>query len=76
MLSASFYGFSHEGEWKTDVTVSAKDGYGNVIGSVTVADAPFARNRTSEFSGSLFTGGGTMDVSIDGEWLDPHAVTW
>ncbi|MBR5884508.1 MAG: hypothetical protein IKZ17_04685 [Bacteroidaceae bacterium] len=75
-LVASFFGLSDATEWQTDIAVTAKDGDGNVIGSATITDAPFQRNRVSVFSGNLFNGSGSMDVTLDGTWIDDYTTTW
>lgn len=75
-LVASFYGISDATEWTTDIAVAAKDGDGNVIGSANITDAPFLRNRISSFSGNLFNGEGSMDVTLDGDWSADYTATW
>ena len=75
-LVASFFGISDATEWTTNISVTAKDGDGKVIGSATIADAPFQRNRISIFSGNLFNGAGAMDVTLDGTWADDYTTTW
>lgn len=75
-LVASFFGISGDEEWLTDIAVAAKDGSGNVIGSATIKDAPFQRNRISVFSGNLFNGAGALDVTLDGAWATDYATTW
>ena len=75
-LVASFFGISDDTEWMTDIAVTAKDGEGNAIGSATITDAPFLRNRISSFSGNLFNGEGSMDVTLDGDWSDDYTATW
>jgi hypothetical protein len=75
-LVASFFGISGDEEWLTDIAVTAKDGSGNVIGSATIKDAPFQRNRISVFSGNLFNGAGALDVTLDGTWAAEYATTW
>ena len=75
-LVASIFGFSDGDEWVTDVTITAKDGDGNSMGTVTLADVPFVKNRTTEVSGSLFGGDTPFAISLNGEWLTPHTVEW
>ena len=75
-LVASVFGFSDATEWSTDVTVTAKDGDGNVLGKVTVQDVPLRRNRVTLMSGNLFNGGGTFDVSLNEGWDDPYNMEW
>ena len=75
-LVASFFGISNDAEWMTDIAVTAKDGEGNAIGSATITNAPFLRNRISSFSGNLFNGEGSMDVTLDGDWSADYTATW
>ena len=75
-LVASFFGISDDAEWMTDIAVTAKDGNDQVIGSATITDAPFLRNRISSFSGNLFNGEGSMDVTLDGDWSADYTATW
>ena len=75
-LVASFFGISDDAEWTTDIAVTAKDGDGNIIGTATIADAPFLRNRISVFSGNLFNGAGSIDVTLDGDWSADYTATW
>jgi hypothetical protein len=75
-LVASFFGISDDTEWTTDISVTAKDGDGNIIGSATITDAPFKRNRISSFSGNLFNCAGSIDVTLDGAWVKDYTTTW
>lgn len=75
-LAASFFGMSDATEWTTDIAINAKDGEGNDIGSATISDAPFQKNRVSIFSGNLFNGEGAMDVMLDESWADDYTTTW
>lgn len=75
-LVASFFTISTVEEWTTDVSVAVKDGNGASLGSSVIDDAPMLRNRSTEYSGNLFSGGGNMVVSINGDWLTPHIGTW
>jgi hypothetical protein len=75
-LVASFFGLSDATEWTTNIAVTAKDGNDQVIGSATITDAPFLRNRISSFSGNLFNGEGSIDVTLDGAWTMDYTTTW
>ena len=75
-LFVSVFGISGLDEWTTNVSVAAKDGSGNVIGSATINGAPFVRNRASEYSGNLFGSGGVLDVSLSQDWQTAHVGTW
>ena len=75
-LVASFFTISTVDEWTTDVSVSVKDGNDTSMGSAMINDAPMLRNRSTEYSGNLFSGSGNMVVSINGDWLTPYIGTW
>lgn len=75
-LTMSIFGFSSADEWTTDATITAKDGNGNVLGTATIDDAPLRRNRTTDFSGNLFAGGGALTLLLDGDWLTFYEGTW
>jgi len=75
-LNASFYGFSGDDEWQTDVEVKAVDADNNILGQVTLTDAPFQRNVTTEYSGMLFGGQAAMDVVLGDTWGENDTHTW
>lgn len=75
-LVASFFTISGADEWTTDVSVAVKDGNGASMGSAVIDDAPMLRNRSTEFSGNLFSGSGNMVVSVNGDWVSPYIGTW
>lgn len=74
-LTLNIYGLSST-EWTTDVTVTSKDGDGNVIGTVTLEDVPFKQNRSTDYSGPLFGSTNSADISLDSEWSDAYTGTW
>lgn len=75
-LAASVFTVSGADEWTTDVSVAVKDGNGASLGSAAIADVPLVRNRSTEYSGNLFSGSGNMVVSVNGDWETPHIGTW
>ena len=75
-LAASFFTFSESTEWTTDVTVAIKDGNGASLGSAVIDDAPMLRNRSTEYSGNLFSSGSLLTISINGDWLTPYIGAW
>ena len=75
-LTASFYGFSGDDEWQTDVEVKAVDADDNVLGQVTLTDAPFRKNVITEYSGMLFGGQVGMDVTLGDAWGENDMHTW
>jgi len=75
-LAVNVFGMSDSDEWTTDITISAKDGDGNVVGIVGLDDVPFERNRATNVSGSLFAAGTTFSVSLNDAWEDSCDLEW
>lgn len=75
-LAVSIFGLSGADEWVTNVSIQAQDADGGVLGSATITGAPFKANRSTEYSGSLFSSGGSLDVGISTSWDSPHIGTW
>ena len=75
-IQASLFGFSGADEWNTDVVISSRTSTDDVLGSATIASAPFKVNRVSDYSGPLFSAGGSMSLSLNGEWEDSYTGTW
>ena len=74
--AVSIFGFSSATEWTTDVAVDCKTSDGSILGSATIAAAPFVHNRVSEYTGPLFTAGGGMTLSLNTEWDESYQGTW
>lgn len=74
-LQASIFGFSAT-NWTTDVIIECRKADNGVIGSASVDDVPFTRNRTSVLSGNLFSHGGNVAVAIETDWLDAFEMSW
>lgn len=75
-IQASLFGFSTATEWNTDVVISSRTATDAVLGSATITAAPFKANRVSDYSGPLFSAGGSMSLSLNGEWITPYEGTW
>ena len=71
-LTLSVFGLSSSQEWQTDVTVQARNSSGDDLGTAVIHDAPFVRNRSTEYSGCLFSTGVTADLTLSTAWSDPH----
>jgi hypothetical protein len=72
----SIFGFSAKNEWTTDVTVTAKDESSSILGSAVINNAPFKRNRATEYHGSLFAVASAMGLSLDADWYDSAVGSW
>lgn len=75
-LAVNFFGISDSGEWMTDVAVKATDAGGNVMGQATITNAPFIRNRSTEYSGPLFGSASGWVITLNDEWDDAYTGTW
>lgn len=75
-LAVSLYGIGKATEYTTDIAIVAKDGESAVIGSATIEDAPFKRNRGTEYSGYMFGSGGALACTLNTTWLDAETLTW
>ena len=72
----SVFGFSSATEWATDIAINCKKSDDTVIGSASIAAAPFVRNRVSEYTGPLFGDNGSMTLSLNTDWSTSHTGTW
>ena len=75
-IQASLFGFSCADEWNTDVVISSRTAADAVLGSATITSAPFKANRVSDYSGPLFSAGGSLSLSLNGEWEDSYTDSW
>ena len=75
-MVVSIFGLSGADEWVTNVAITATDADGGVLGSATIAGAPFKRNRATEYSGNLFGSAGGLDVGVNVQWESPKTGTW
>lgn len=75
-VQASIFGFSTAEEWTTDVVISSRTATDAVLGSATIAAAPFKANRVSDYQGPLFTSGGNIALALNGDWDDSYEGTW
>lgn len=75
-VSVTYFSLSPSAEWTTDVTVSSKDTDENVIGQGIMTAVPMKRNRVTEFSGPLFTAGGSLSMTLNETWETSETGTW
>ena len=75
-IQASLFGFSGADEWSTDVVISSRTATDVVLGSATITTAPFKANRVCDYSGPLFSAGGSLSLSLNGEWEDSYQGSW
>jgi len=75
-LTASFYCLSPSTAWKTDITLAAKASDNTTISQIVISDVPMERNRITAFSGTLFTAGRTLSLTVDDGWDEEMTGTW
>ena len=75
-LAVSIYGFSATNEWSTSIAIQCKSVNDAVLGSASIANAPFKQNRITELSGPLFSSGSVMSMSLSADWLESETATW
>lgn len=69
------YTISSATEWTTDITIAATDGT-NTIGTATIYDAPFKRNKWKPYHGPLFGTNGEMTIGLNSTWEVYEEGTW
>lgn len=67
--------FSSSAQWNTNVTLAASDGT-TTISSVAINNVPIQRNRSTEYSGNLFTNNGSTTLTLNDTWGEPITGTW
>lgn len=72
----SYFSLSPSDEWTSNISLNSKDGDNHIIGQANMTSVPFVRNRQTEYSGPLFTSGGSMSLSLDGDWATSVTGTW
>ena len=72
----SYFSLSPSADWTTDVNVNSKDGDNNIIGQGNMSSVPLKRNRVTEYSGPLFSSGGTVTTSLNTDWITTYEGEW
>ena len=72
----SYFSISPSDEWTSNISLNSKDGDNHIIGQANITSVPFVRNRQTEYSGPLFTSGGSMSLSLDSDWETSVTGTW
>lgn len=67
--------FSSSAQWNTNITLAASNGT-STISSVAINNVPIQRNRSTEYSGNLFTNNGSTTLTLNDTWGDPITGTW
>lgn len=72
---ANVFGFSTITEWTADIAFNIKDTDGGIIGQTTIKDAPFKRNRVTNYAGP-FGSEGTAVLTLNDEWETQYSGVW
>lgn len=75
-IQLNLFGFSQADEWKTDVSITAKDADNQTVSSVRLMDVPLKANRITEYAGPLFGSEGAMSLGLNSTWDDAFEGTW
>jgi hypothetical protein len=74
--TVSIFGLSSSEEWNSDFTLECVNSSDEVFGSVSIQDAPFRANRSTEYSGPLFNADEAMSLSLNTDWIDSYTGGW
>lgn len=72
----NIFSFSADDEWTTDIALDCKTSGGDILGTATIAAAPFQRNRITIYEGPLFSANGLTTVSLSTDWQTEYEGTW
>lgn len=72
----SYFSISASDEWTSNISLNSKDGDNHIIGQANMTAVPFVRNRQTEYSGPLFTSGGSMSLSLYSDWETSATGSW
>ena len=73
--SVNIFSISSATEWTTDIALNCKTSANVILGQATIQDAPFKRNRVSEYTGPLFGTEPDMTFSFE-DWDESYIATW
>lgn len=74
-LAASIFGLCGD-DYTTNVSVTALDASDAAIATVSLEDVPMARNKTTNYSGPLFTRQPTFTLTAADAWGEEVTMTW
>lgn len=72
----SYFSISPSDEWTSNISLNSKGGDNHIIGQANMTSVPFVRNRQTEYSGPLFTSGGSTTISLNDTWATSVTGTW
>ena len=75
-IQLSVFTISQAEQWTTNVQLTATSLTAETLAQTTIENVPFQRNRSTNYSGSMFSGSFSSTISINGDWGDPIVGTW
>lgn len=75
-LNLATYGMSATTEWTTDIAVTAKSSTDAQLGLAAIHNAPFKRNRVTNYTGNLFAGGASFGLTLNDVWDEAVNNEW
>lgn len=72
----SIFGLSAPTEWTTGISITARNADGGTMGQATITGAPFKTNRTTIYSGNLFSSNGGFTLALSDQWEDAYNGAW
>lgn len=70
------FGLAQAEEFITNATIIAKDGNGSVIATQTITGAPMQKNRSTDYTGTLFISENSLGMMLNEEWNTAWNGTW
>lgn len=70
------YGMAQDSEFATDVTVTAYDSEDNKVAGVSITGSPQQKNRSTMYTGRLFSSNNGFSVTLNDTWGTSHQNTW
>lgn len=74
--SISIFTFSATSAWNSNVAVNSKNGNGDVLGSASVANVPFERNKITVVSGVLYADVLVAGLTLNADWVAEYEMTF
>ena len=70
------YGMALATEFTTNVTLTVKDDDNNVLATETITGAPMQKNRSTDYTGTLFLSENVYGMSVNDEWGTAYNGSW
>lgn len=70
------FGLAQASEFTTNATITAKDNNGNVIVAQSITGAPMQKNRSTDYTGTLFLSDNSLGMILNDEWNTAWNGRW